>query len=164
MLLVDFHDGRGWSDARVVPYGPLALDPAAAVLHYGQAMFEGAKAIRGDDGGGAPLPPRAPLRAHGQRGAAAVHAVARPRDARPRHHRAAEGRGGVGAPRRNTALYIRPTLVATEPFLGVRPANQYLLYVILSPVGSYYGGDTLKPVRIWVETQQTRAAKGASGP
>jgi branched-chain amino acid aminotransferase len=53
--------------------------------------------------------------------------------------------------------------VATEPFLGVRPANQYLLYVILSPVGSYYGGDTLKPVRIWVETQQTRAAKGGLG-
>ena len=163
MLLVDFHDGRGWSDARVVPYGPLSLDPAAAVLHYGQAMFEGAKAIRGDDGAvrlfrlgrhcerlasGAPrlcMPPPDPeMLAHAITELVKVDEAWVPRA-------------------RNTALYIRPTLVATEPFLGVRPANQYLLYVILSPVGSYYGGDTLKPVRIWVETQQTRAAKGGLG-
>lgn len=163
MLLVDFHDGRGWSDARVVPYGPLSLDPAAAVLHYGQAMFEGAKAIRGDDGAvrlfrlgrhcerlasGAPrlcMPPPDPeMLAH------AITELVKVEEA-------------WVPSARNTALYIRPTLVATEPFLGVRPANQYLLYVILSPVGSYYGGDTLKPVRIWVETQQTRAAKGGLG-
>jgi branched-chain amino acid aminotransferase len=163
MLLVDFHDGSGWSDARVVPYGPLSLDPAAAVLHYGQAMFEGAKAIRGDDGAVRLFR----LERHCQRMASGAPRLCMPPpDPEMLAHAITElvKVEEAWVPRaRNTALYIRPTLVATEPFLGVRPANQYLLYVILSPVGSYYGGDTLKPVRIWVETQQTRAAKGGLG-
>ena len=163
MLLVDFHDGRGWSDARVVPYGPLSLDPAAAVLHYGQAMFEGAKAIRGDDGAVRLFR----LERHCERMASGAPRLCMPPpDPEMLAHAITElvKVDEAWVPRaRNTALYIRPTLVATEPFLGVRPANQYLLYVILSPVGSYYGGDTLKPVRIWVETQQTRAAKGGLG-
>ncbi|MDO9016276.1 MAG: branched-chain amino acid aminotransferase [Deltaproteobacteria bacterium] len=163
MLLVDFHDGRGWSDARVVPYGPLSLDPAAAVLHYGQAMFEGAKAIRGDDGAVRLFR----LERHCERMASGAPRLCMPSpDPEMLAHAITElvKVEEAWVPRaRNTALYIRPTLVATEPFLGVRPANQYLLYVILSPVGSYYGGDTLKPVRIWVETQQTRAAKGGLG-
>lgn len=163
MLLVDFHDGRGWSDARVVPYGPLSLDPAAAVLHYGQAMFEGAKAICGDDG----VIRLFRLERHCQRMAGGAPRLCMPApDPEMLAHAITElvKVETAWVPRtRNTALYIRPTLIATEPFLGVRPANQYLLYVILSPVGSYYGGDSLKPVRIWVETQQTRAAKGGLG-
>ncbi|MDB4928430.1 MAG: Branched-chain amino acid aminotransferase [Myxococcaceae bacterium] len=162
MLLVDFHDGA-WSDARVVPYGPLSLDPAAAVLHYGQAMFEGAKAIRGDDGAVRLFR----LQRHCERLAQGAPRLCMPSpDPAMLAHAITElvKVEEAWVPRaRNTALYIRPTLIATEPFLGVRPANQYLLYVILSPVGSYYGGDTLKPVRIWVETQQTRAAKGGLG-
>ncbi len=163
MLLLDYAEGRGWHDARIVPYGPLALDPAAAVLHYGQAMFEGAKAIRGDDGAVRLFR----LERHCARLASGAPRLCMPapepamlRDAITELVRLEES----WVPRaRNTALYIRPTLVATEAFLGVRPATQYLLYVILSPVGSYYGGDTLKPVRIWVETEQTRAAHGGLG-
>lgn len=163
MLLVDFHEGRGWVDARIVPYGPLTLDPAAAVLHYGQAMFEGAKAIRGDDG----VVRLYRLGRHCERMAAGAPRLCMPSPDPEMLAQAITDLVRVEAswvPRaRNTALYIRPTLVAMEPFLGVRPANHYLLFVILSPVGSYYGGDTLKPVRIWVETQQTRAAKGGLG-
>jgi branched-chain amino acid aminotransferase len=163
MLLVDYHDGRGWSDARVVPYGPLSLDPAAAVLHYGQAMFEGAKAIRGDDGAVRIFR----LERHCERMASGAPRLCIPAPDPEMLAHAVTELVKVEAdwvPRaRNTALYIRPTIIAMEPFLGVRPANHYLLFVILSPVGSYYGGDTLKPVRIWVETQQTRAAKGGLG-
>ena len=163
MLLVDFNESQGWSDARVLPYGPLALDPAAAVLHYGQAMFEGIKAIRGDDG----VVRVFRLERHCQRMASGAPRLCMPPpDPEMLAHCITEllKVESDWVPRaRNTALYIRPTLVATEPFLGVRPAHQYLLYVILSPVGSYYGGDTLKPVRIWVETHQTRAAKGGLG-
>jgi len=64
---------------------------------------------------------------------------------------------------RNTALYLRPTLIATEAFLGVRPSNEYSFFTIASPVGSYYGGESLKPVRIWVERDYTRAARGGIG-
>lgn len=163
MLLLDWDDAHGWHDPRIVPYGPLSIDPAAGVLHYGQAMFEGAKAIRGDDGVvrlfraekhcermsiGAPRlcmpsPPPAQM-------LELLHAIVKvDEDWVPRSP--------------GTALYLRPTLIAMEPFLGVRAATKYLFYVILSPVGAYYGGEGLKPVRIWVETQQTRAAHGGLG-
>ena len=162
MLLVDYAEGRGWTDARIVPYGPLTLDPAASVLHYGQAMFEGLKAYRMADG---------------------RIALFRPdRNA----HRMATGAARLSIPAINeqlfvqgiaqlvtadadwvpsapgTALYIRPTIIATEPFLGVRASSSYLFYVITGPVGAYYAGG-LKPVRIWVERERVRAVKGGIG-
>src|SRR5262249_53864104 len=149
MFVMDWAAGKGWHGARVVPYGPLSLDPAAAVLHYGQAMFEGLKAFRTRDGrvqlfrvdrnvqrmhDGAPrLPMPAPPLDLLTDGIAAVVKV--DRDWVP---------STVGH-----SLYIRPTLVATEPFLGVRPAERYVLFVILSPVGGYYGADGIKPVKIF---------------
>src|SRR6266568_6942265 len=121
MFVMDWAPGKEWHSPRVVPYGPLSLDPAAAVLHYGQAMFEGMKAFRTADGrvclfrvdrhvkrmhGGAPrlcMPP--PAEDLLRDGIAAV--VRTDRDWVPSAH--------------GTAVYIRPTLIATEPFLGVRP-------------------------------------------
>lgn len=162
MALVDWQEGLGWSDARVVPYGPLTLDPAAAVFHYGQELFDGLKAFRAADG-------RVQLfRAdrHCRRmsdGAARLcmpavdpalmlellkSLVRLDRDWVP----TADG----------TALYLRPTLIATEPFLGVRPSQKYLLFVIASPVGSYHG-PALSPARIWVEDKYVRAAPGGLG-
>lgn len=162
MLLVDWTEGRGWSDARIVPYGALPLDPAASVLHYAQAMFEGLKAYRLADGRLALFRPD--RNAHRMATGAArlsmpaideqlfvqgiAQLVALDRDWVP------------SAP--GTALYIRPTLIATEPFLGVRASKQYLFYVITGPVGAYYAGG-LKPVRIWIEQERVRAVRGGIG-
>jgi len=162
MLTMEWSGGR-WHEPAVVPYGPIALDPAASVLHYGQEMFEGIKAFRGADGkvrlwrlqrhcermhAGAPrlcMPPVAPdVMAHAIRTLVEVDADWVP-----------------SSP--ESALYIRPTMIATEPFLGVRPAESYLFYVILSPVGTYYGGGALEPVKIHVERSLTRAAPGGLG-
>ncbi|HEY8549357.1 MAG TPA: branched-chain amino acid aminotransferase [Vicinamibacterales bacterium] len=162
MLLLEYDAASGWADPRIVPYGPLMLDPAASVLHYGQAMFEGLKAFRQQNGrialfrvddnlkrlaNGAPrlsmpVPDLEVLRD------AIVTLVAADRDWVP------------SLP--GTALYVRPVLIGTEPFLGVRPSSRYLLYVITSPVGAYYQAG-LKPVKIWVETEAVRAVKGGIG-
>ncbi|MFO7155358.1 MAG: branched-chain amino acid aminotransferase [Pseudomonadota bacterium] len=162
MLVARYDEGKGWHEAKIVPYGPLQIDPAAAVLHYGQELFEGLKAYRGRDGkvrlfrpeanckrmadGAArlcmpPLPPEQMLEL-------IVELVKVDKDWVPHSH--------------GTALYIRPTLIATEPFLGVRPSKSYLFFVILSPVGAYYA-EGFDPVKIWVEPKYSRAAKGGLG-
>jgi branched-chain amino acid aminotransferase len=163
MLLIDYDPKAGWHGGRIVPYGPLSLDPAAAVFHYGQAIFEGLKAFRGK--GGAVRLFRAEDHCRRlQRGA--------PRMCMPAVDPGLLLRGIVELVKLDrswvpsgpgTALYIRPTLIASEPFLGVRPAERYLLYVILSPVGPYYGESALKPVKIWIEEHYTRAAPGGLG-
>ncbi|MBK6515200.1 MAG: branched-chain amino acid aminotransferase [Polyangiaceae bacterium] len=163
MLCVDYDAEHGWHDARVEPYAPLALDPSASVLHYGQAMFEGLKAFRQADGGVAIFR----LEAHAkrmERGASRLCMPGLPPEDFMQAIRAfvaVEDAWVPSAP--STALYVRPTLIATEAFLGVRPSNKYLFFIIGSPVGSYYGGDTLKPVRIWVERDYVRAARGGLG-
>lgn len=162
MLVVDWTEGRGWSDARIVPYGALPLDPAASVLHYGQAMFEGLKAYRLADGRISLFRPD--RNAHRMASGAArlsmpaideqlfVQGIAQ--------LVALDADWVPSAP--GTALYIRPTLIATEPFLGVRASKQYVFYVITGPVGAYYAGG-LKPVRIWVERERVRAVRGGIG-
>jgi branched-chain amino acid aminotransferase len=164
MAMVNYDVAKGgWHDPRVVPYGPLSLDPAAAVLHYAQAMFEGLKAFRGVDGQIRLFR----LDRHCRRmNSGADRLCIPPID---------EGliRAGVLALVRadrdwvpsspETSLYIRPTIVATEPFLGVRPAEQYLFFVIASPVGPYHGDDPFAPARILVEDHYVRAAVGGLG-
>lgn len=163
MLLVDFARERGWHSPRVVPYGPIALDPAAAVFHYGQAMFEGLKVFRGADD---------KLRMFRlDRHAARLNASATqlcmphlPPELFMESLKALVRADADWVPRApGTSLYVRPTMVATEPFLGVRAADAYQYFVILSPVGSYYGGGGLSPVRIWVEKQHVRVAPGGLG-
>ncbi|MBI4242338.1 MAG: branched-chain amino acid aminotransferase [Candidatus Rokubacteria bacterium] len=162
MFLADFQEEKGWYDPRIEPYGPLTLDPATAVLHYAQAVFEGLKAFRGVDGRVRlfrphkhierlntsakrmripPLDPDLALRS-------LVELVGLERDWVP---------SSVG-----TSLYIRPTIVATEPFLGVRPAKSYLYFVILSPVGAYYP-EGMNPVKILVMEKYVRAVEGGVG-
>jgi branched-chain amino acid aminotransferase len=162
MFALDYEEGHGWFDARIVPYGPIAMDPGASALQYGQAMFDGCKAFRAKDG--------RILFFRGQRHAARLS------DGAPRLGMVAPDRETVyqaittlihlerdwipSEP--GTSLYVRPTLVGTEGFLGVRASRKYLFYVILSPVGAYYP-EGLKPVRIWVEKELIRAAKGGLG-
>ena len=162
MAIVDYDAERGWFDPRVVPYAPLALDPAAAVLHYAQEMFDGLKAFRGVDGkvrffridrhcqrlhDGAErlcIPPVDP-----ELSRAAITAFT-----------TADCDWVPSSP--GTSLYIRPTVIASEPFLGVRPAKRYIFFVIASPVGAYHG-EAFAPAKILVEDRYVRAAVGGLG-
>jgi branched-chain amino acid aminotransferase len=162
MLVVDYTDGRGWHDARIVPYGALELDPAASVLHYGQAMFEGLKAYRMVDGRIALFrPDRNAHRMATGAGRLSIPAIDEQLFVQGIAQLVATDADWVpSAP--GTALYIRPTIIATEPFLGVRASKTYTFFVITGPVGAYYAGG-LKPVRIWVERERVRAVKGGIG-
>jgi branched-chain amino acid aminotransferase len=162
MFAMDYDVSRGWFDPRIVPFGPIAMNPAASALHYGQAMFDGCKAFRATDGRvrlfrgrkhAARLSDGAPRLGMVAPDASIVHdammaLVDFERDWVPSEP--------------GTSLYLRPTLIGTEGFLGVRAATKYLFYIILSPVGAYYP-DGVKPVRIWVEKDYIRAAKGGLG-
>ena len=162
MFLADFQEEKGWYDPRVEPYAPIPLDPAAAVLHYAQAIFDGLKAFRGVDGkvrlfrpqkhvermnnsarrlNIPPLDPELALRS-------LVELVGLDREWVPKT---------IG-----TSLYVRPVILASEPFLGVRPAKSYIYYVILSPVGAYYP-EGMAPVKIRVEEKYVRAVDGGLG-
>lgn len=162
MFAMDYEEGRGWFDARIVPYGPIAMDPGASALHYGQAMFDGCKAFKAKDG-------RVMLfrgRRHAARlsdGAARLGMVAPSRDqVYEAMVRLVDFERDWVPDEPGTSLYLRPTLIGTEGFLGVRAAKKYMFFIILSPVGAYYA-DGMKPVRIWVEKDFIRAAKGGLG-
>jgi branched-chain amino acid aminotransferase len=164
LFRADFTEGKGWHDARVEPYRPLQLDPAASALHYGQAIFEGMKAFPT-----AKPPPGIALfrpTAHAARLAASARRLAMPA---PPEDLLLDGvrtllrEDASWMPRApGTAIYVRPLLIATEPFLGVRPSRSYALLVLLSPVGGYFSGPP-RPLRIWVEEERARAARGGIG-
>jgi branched-chain amino acid aminotransferase len=160
---LDYSTEKGWYDARLIPYGPLSVDPAAGVFHYGQAMFEGSKAFRTKDGKICLFRPEA----HASRmtsGAPRLCMPCPPEDDMLAAIKALVKLDQDWVPHADgTALYLRPTLIATEGFLGVRPASKYLYFIIASPVGNYYGGKGLKSVRIWVETMDVRAPRGGLG-
>lgn len=162
MFLMNYDEGKGWHDPRIVPYGPIALDPAAMCLHYGQEVFEGMKAYRCVDGKIRLFRPEknmARLNVSNDRlcippidEAFAVEAIKElvkvEQDWVPR----SEG----------TSLYIRPFIFAADPHLGVHPAKQLIFCVILSPVGAYYP-EGLNPVKIYVEEKYCRAVRGGMG-
>jgi branched-chain amino acid aminotransferase len=163
MFRVDYTEGRGWHDARVIPYAPLTLDPAASVFHYAQAVFEGMKVFRGDD-------ERIRLfrvDRHAARLASSCERLCIPTLDAPDFHAAVEAlvrtdASWVPAAATGGALYLRPFVIATEAFLGVRPAKTYAMMIIASPVGAYYERG-LAPVRIWVEREAARAVRGGVG-
>jgi branched-chain amino acid aminotransferase len=162
MAIVDYEADRGWFDARVVPYGPLTLDPAAAVLHYGQELFDGLKAFRGADGKVRIFRlDRHAKRMHDGAPRLCMPAVEEELFKQSALELVRADRDWVPASP-GTSLYIRPAIVATEPFLGVRPSKRYLYFVIASPV-SGYGGQVFSPARIWVEDKYVRAAQGGLG-
>jgi len=162
MFLMDYEKGKGWFDPRIVPYGNLSIDPAAMAIHYGQEIFEGLKAYSGKDGGLYLFRPRENFKRF-NRSAARVCMPELDID------QALDGmkqlilldRAWVPTGE-GTSLYIRPTMLATEPHLGVRPASSYLFYVIVGPVGAYYK-EGLNPVKIYVEDKYVRAAVGGTG-
>jgi branched-chain amino acid aminotransferase len=152
----------GWHRPRVQPYGPIALDPAAAVLHYGQEVFEGLKAYRHEDGSIHTFRPEANA-ARMQRSAARLALPELPSEYfldSLKEIIAVDGDWVPSAP--DTSLYLRPFMFAKEAFLGVRPAEKVNYYVIASPAGSYFPGG-LAPVSIWLSTTYARAGKGGTG-
>lgn len=162
MFLCDYSPEKGWHDARIVPYAPLQLDPASMVLHYGQELFEGLKAYYGVDGK--------------VRLFRAIENIKRLNRSCVRLHIPeldeelimdafcklihADIDWVPTAP--ECSLYLRPFIIAADPFLGVRASHTYTFIIILSPVGAYYKGG-MSPTRIYVESSDVRAVRGGLG-
>ena len=152
----------GWQDAALRPYAPLALDPATAVFHYAQAIFEGLKAYRHADGSVWTFRPSA----NAERMNSSAHRMALPSLPAESFVEAVDLLVRVDADwvpsGGETSLYLRPFMFASEVFLGVRPAKQVTFCVIASPAGPYFSSG-VKPVDIWLSSEYTRAAPGGTG-
>ncbi len=162
MVAISWNNEQGWHDAQVRAYGPLQLDPAASVLHYGQEIFEGIKAYRHADGSIWTFRPQA----NGERLQRSARRLALPElpvdlfVESLRQLVAVDGNWVPSAP--ETSLYFRPFMIADEAFLGVRAAHKASYYVIASPAGPYFANG-VAPVSIWLSTEYARAAKGGTG-
>ena len=162
MLSITWTSDAGWHDARVEPYGPIPMDPATAVLHYAQEIFEGLKAYRHADGSVWTFRPEA----NAERFQRSARRLALPELPTEDFIASIETlvklevdwvpTGG------ENSLYLRPFMFASEVFLGVRPSLEVRYMVIASPVGPYFAGG-VKPVNIWLSSNFTRAAPGGTG-
>lgn len=162
MFVMYYTEGKGWHDPEIKPYQPITLDPSAMVFHYGQEMFEGLKAYKTEEGKVLLFRPEKNIQrtnvtndrlcipqVNEEDILEAIKAIVSiDKDWIPQ----AEG----------TSLYIRPFIIATDPFLGVRPSLTYQFIIILGPVGAYYK-EGINPVKIWVENEYVRAVKGGTG-
>ena len=163
MFRCEWTPDRGWHEPRVVPYAPLSLDPATAVLHYAQEIFEGMKAYRHEDGSVWTFRPEE----NAARMVRSARRLALPElpvdtfvasvDALVR-----TDERWVPQPAGEKSLYVRPFMFASEAFLGVRPAQHVTYLVIASPAGAYFAKG-VKPVSIWLSEEYTRAGRGGMG-
>ena len=162
MFVMNYTEGKGWHDARIVPYENLSLAPAAMVFHYGQEMFEGLKAYKGVDGNVYLFRPDMNAKRTNNTNERLVIPQL------PVEDFVEAVRAVVDIDRDwvptdpGTSLYIRPFIIATDEFLGVAPSKTYLFIIILSPSGAYYESG-LEPVGIWIEDEYVRAVKGGMG-
>jgi branched-chain amino acid aminotransferase len=162
MVTIRYAEGKGWYEPRVEARAPIPMDPATAVLHYAQEIFEGLKAYTMPDGGVAMFRPDA----NAARFVESARRMAMP--AMPEATFLESLRQIITIDRQwipqteDGSLYLRPFAYASEVFLGVRPAMEYLYLVIASPVGPYFAGG-VKPVNVWITPDYTRAAPGGTG-
>ena len=162
MVSIRWSLDEGWHAARVHPYGPLQLDPAASVLHYAQEIFEGMKAYRHADGSIWSFRPDA----NGRRLQRSARRLALPELSTDDFVESVKQLVQVdsswvpSAP--ETSLYLRPFMIASEAFLGVRPAHGVDFHVIASPAGAYFAGG-IAPVSIWLSQDYSRAGRGGMG-
>ena len=162
MLSITWKRGEGWHDALLGPFTPLRLHPSTAVLHYSQTIFEGLKAFNLDDGGLAVFRPDSNA-ARFQHSAARMAMPALPEDAFLAAVEALVSIDRSWVPSGgDQSLYLRPFMVATEAFLGVRPAHEYQCLFIASPSGAYFP-QGVKPVTVWLSEDYVRAAPGGCG-
>jgi len=162
MVDICWSERGGWHRPRVQPYGPISMDPASAVLHYGQEIFEGLKAYRHEDGSIWTFRPEANA-ARMQRSAKRMALPELPTEyfiESLKQLIAVDGDWVPSAP--ETSLYLRPFMFAKEAFLGVRPAAKVNYYLIASPAGAYFTGG-VAPVAIWLSENYSRAGKGGTG-
>ncbi len=162
MFIAEYDTGKGWHDARIVPYGDITISPSAMVLHYGQEIFEGMKAYRTADGSINFFRPEENFK---RLNVSAQRLVIPefPVEDSMKALRTLIDIDRDWVPCENGAsLYIRPFIFAADPFLGVRPGDKYYYIIITSPSGAYYSTG-LNPVSIYVETKYVRAVRGGMG-
>lgn len=162
MFIMEYEEGKGWYDPAIIPYQPISLDPSTMIFHYGQAIFEGLKAYKSKNDKVLLFRPRKNMERINISNERlcippidvdfAVEAIKTLVDIDRDWIPEAEG----------TSLYIRPFIIATDPYLGVRPSKTYKFMIILSPVGAYYP-EGINPVKIYVEPKYVRAVKGGTG-
>ncbi len=162
MFVMNYDTGKGWNNARIVPFGDVSLSPAAMCLHYGQEIFEGLKAYRTADGSVQLFRPDENFKRMNVSAERMVipkideefclYALKELLKIEEDWVPSTEG----------AALYIRPFIFAIDPYVGVRPADHYLFMIILSPSGAYYSTG-LNPVKIYVESRYVRAVRGGTG-
>lgn len=162
MFIMEYQEGTGWYDGRIVPYAPLSLDPAAVVFHYAQEMFEGLKAYKTPEGKIQLFRPDM----NAKRTNRTNDRLCIPQMDEELYVECIKALVRVDQDwipeKEGTSLYIRPFIIADEPFIGVRRANHYKFIIILSPVGPYYEGG-LTPTKIYVEDTYVRATPGGTG-
>lgn len=162
MFIMDYEEGIGWHDARIVSYQPISLEPSAMVFHYGQEVFEGLKAYKTKDNRILLFRPDM----NAKRANRSCRRLCIPEIPEEDFVQAIKELVKIDKAwiptKEGTSLYIRPFIIATDPFLGVRPSNTYKFIIILSPVGAYYP-EGLNPVKIWIEDEYVRAVKGGIG-
>ena len=162
MFVMDYDPENGWHDGKIVPYGPLALDPATVVFHYGQEMFEGLKAYKTKEGRVQLFRPDM----NAKRTNSTNRRMCIPQIDEQVYIDAIKELVAVDKDwipqKQDTALYIRPFIIGTDKFLGVAASNTYKFIIILSPVGPYYESG-LAPTRIYVENEFVRSAPGGTG-
>ncbi len=162
MFNMDYNPQDGWHNPRIEPYASIDMDPATMVLHYGQAVFEGLKAFRTESGAIQLFRPKDNFKRMNNSSrlicipdideAFALDAL--------KQLLVVEKNWVPSAP--ETSLYIRPTIIAMDPFLGVRASHTYRFFIILSPVGAYYA-EGFNPIKIWVTKNHVRAVRGGVG-
>ena len=162
MYVMEYNPEKGWHDPKIMPYQPISLEPSAMVFHYGQEMFEGMKAYKTEDGRILLFRPNKNIeRANNSNRRLCIPEI--PEDDFLEGIKALVAVDADWIPTRpGTSLYIRPFVIATDPFLGVRPSDTYKFIIILSPVGAYYASG-LDPVKIWIEDDYVRAVRGGIG-
>ena len=161
MVICEWNEATGWDEPELIPYGPLSLDPATAVFHYGQEIFEGMKAYRQPDGGISLFRPDA----NATRFARSANRLALPKMPIELFIETVEELVKMDAgwvpDKIGEALYLRPFMIATEVGLGVRPTNKATYLLIATPAGAYF--DPSKAVSVWISTEYVRAAPGGTG-
>lgn len=162
MFIMEYDTGKGWHDARVVPYGEISLSPAAMVLHYGQEIFEGMKAYRTADGNIQFFRPEENFKRLNVSAERLVIPQIPVEDALQALHTLIDIDKDWVPHTNGASLYIRPFIFAADPFLGVRPGDKYYFIIITSPSGAYYSTG-LNPVNIYVESKYVRAVRGGMG-
>ena len=163
MVTIDWTEEKGWHNAQVRPYGPMTMEPASNVFHYGQAIFEGIKAYRQPDDSIATFRPDH----NAQRFINSAERLAMPELPQEEFIESLRqlvevDKDWVPEAGGEAALYLRPFMISTEVSLGVHPAKSYRYVLIASPAGSYFSGG-IKPVSVWLSTDYVRAAPGGTG-